>query len=77
MMDAAAENSTIIINGNDLTLQSIIRVSRKSIKVAMTSEKNVQDTIIWSNKIANEVATRKKTVYGINTGFGGKRLKFV
>ncbi len=58
----------IYIDGNQLTLEDFIQVSRDKVKVEVTQEawKNVEA----SRKVVEKRVNNKDVVYGINTGFG-------
>lgn len=59
---------TLIIDGNHLTLEDVIRVARnyQPIKVA----DDAIELVNQSRKIVDDIVESGKVVYGINTGFG-------
>lgn len=62
------ELKEIILNGNDLTLEDMVSVARRGLKVSLSEEaiKNV----LASRKIIDDIVENGKTVYGVTTGFG-------
>ena len=58
----------IRINGNQLTIEEVIRVARHHEKVSLAPSalKKVQESRQW----VDEITQKDKPVYGINTGFG-------
>ena len=60
---------TIIqINGNELTLEQIVKVARKGYKVELTKE--AEERVIKSRNIVDEIVDNNRVIYGITTGFG-------
>ena len=58
----------IVLNGKDLTLEDIFRVSVKGIKAEL--HKEAVERIKASRKIVEDIVKNQKIVYGITTGFG-------
>lgn len=58
----------IQINGNDLTLEQIVKVARKGYKVELTKE--AEERVLKSRSIVDEIVDTNKVIYGITTGFG-------
>lgn len=58
----------IIIDGNGLTLEELLDVARKGKKVEVSE--SAIERINYSRSIIDEIVESKKTVYGVNTGFG-------
>jgi len=58
----------IIINGNNLTLEEVIKVSRKNYKIQL--EEEAKGKILDSRKIIDDIVEKEKVVYGVTTGFG-------
>jgi histidine ammonia-lyase len=61
-------SETIILNGKDLTLEQVIEVSRGGVKIELSSE--AVEAVNASRKIIDDIVESKRTVYGVNTGFG-------
>ena len=59
---------TIILNGKDLTLEQVVEVSRFGTKVELSKE--AIEAVNASRKIIDDIVESKRTVYGVNTGFG-------
>jgi len=59
---------TIFINGQDLTLEQIVQVSRQYHQV--TLEEPAKKRVIKSREIVDGIVKENKVVYGITTGFG-------
>ncbi|MBU3126071.1 histidine ammonia-lyase [Clostridium tagluense] len=60
--------TVIQINGNDLTLEQIVKVARKGYRVELTKE--AEERVIKSRNIVDEIVDNNKVIYGITTGFG-------
>lgn len=60
--------SIIYIDGNILTLEQVVRVSRKGTKVELTEEGKRK--IIESRNLVEKFLAEGRAIYGINTGFG-------
>jgi histidine ammonia-lyase len=60
--------TTIQINGNNLTLDQIVKVARSGYKVELTKE--AEQRVIKSRNIVDEIVDNNKVIYGITTGFG-------
>jgi len=58
----------IIINGNDLSLEDLVKVSRQFEKVELSEE--AKEKINTSRDIVDTFVDEEKVVYGITTGFG-------
>ena len=58
----------IIINGNDLNLDQLVKVSRDYYHVVV-DEKSIEK-INYSRSIIDDIVENQKVVYGVNTGFG-------
>jgi histidine ammonia-lyase len=59
---------TVIIDGNSLSLEDLVNVSRQGWKVAL-SEK-AADKVKKSRAIVDDIVENNRVVYGITTGFG-------
>jgi histidine ammonia-lyase len=58
----------IQINGNELTLDEIVKVARRGYKVELTVE--AENRVIKSRSIVDEIVDNNRVIYGITTGFG-------
>lgn len=58
----------IQINGNELTLDEIVKVARQGYKVELTVE--AENRVIKSRSIVDEIVDNNRVIYGITTGFG-------
>lgn len=58
----------VIINGNDLTLQEVINVSRNNYEVEISQE--AEKRINKSREIVDRIVAENRVIYGITTGFG-------
>ncbi len=59
---------TIIITGQDLTLQDIVAVCRENAQVALSDE--AKERILSSRAVVEQLVEDEAVVYGITTGFG-------
>ncbi|MCT4605104.1 MAG: histidine ammonia-lyase [Marinisporobacter sp.] len=58
----------VLIDGNKLTLQEVVNVSRKNFSVALTDE--ALEKVKKSRAFVDKLVEEEKVVYGITTGFG-------
>lgn len=58
----------VIIDGNSLTLEEVVKVAREFYTVEISKE--AIDKILDSRKLVDEFVNQEKVVYGITTGFG-------
>lgn len=58
----------IIINGNDLTIDEVVKVARHNYKVEISDE--AKKRIERSRGIVDKIVEEDKVIYGITTGFG-------
>jgi len=58
----------IQINGNELTLEQIVKVSRQGYRVELTIE--AEKRVIKSRNIVEDIVDNNRVIYGITTGFG-------
>lgn len=58
----------VILNGNSLSLEQIIKVSREYDQVEIDA--SALDKIAYSRSIIDKIVESDKVVYGVNTGFG-------
>ena len=59
---------TVVITGNTLTLEEVVKVCRENAHVKLSPEavQNIQR----SRQVVDDLVAQEKTVYGITTGFG-------
>ncbi len=58
----------IILNGQKLTIETLVQVSRFQAKVSIS--KKAKDEILKAQAFVEEIVDSGRVVYGINTGFG-------
>ncbi|EQB86997.1 histidine ammonia-lyase [Clostridium punense] len=58
----------VVIDGNSLTLEEVIKVARKNYKVELSEE--AKKRVIKSRSIVDNIVENDEVVYGITTGFG-------
>ena len=58
----------IVINGNDLTIEDVVKVARCHAEVEIS--KDAKDRIIASRKLVDKFVEEERVIYGITTGFG-------
>lgn len=69
---------TIRIDGNNLTIEQIYKIASSkngSVKVELTEESKTK--ILASRAYVDNIVSKGKPVYGINTGFGALSSKFI
>ena len=60
--------NTIVLNGNDLTLEQVAKVSREGCLVCLSE--TAKERVNKSRKIVDKIVEEERVVYGITTGFG-------
>jgi histidine ammonia-lyase len=60
--------STVLIDGNSLTLEQIARVAERREKVRLDPQ--ARDRVVSCRKIIEEKLSGSSPIYGVNTGFG-------
>ena len=64
-------DAAVILRGNNLTIEDVVRVARFGARVKLTDDENILKRVKAAhNYILNAVQTGK-TIYGVTTGFGG------
>ena len=59
---------TVILTGQDLTLEQVASVCRDNTKVALSEQ--AKQNIIESRKVVDTIVEEERVVYGVTTGFG-------
>ncbi|HWP50989.1 MAG TPA: histidine ammonia-lyase [Clostridia bacterium] len=59
---------TIILTGQDLTLEEVALVCRKDAQVTLSE--TAKQNIIESRKVVDQIVDEERVVYGVTTGFG-------
>ncbi len=59
---------TIVLTGQDLTLEEVVLVCRKDAQVTLSDA--AKQSIIESREVVNQIVDEERVVYGITTGFG-------
>lgn len=58
----------IILNGNDLSLEELVMISRNNVNIAI--DKKAETKINNSHNLLKKWVQQKKRIYGVSTGFG-------
>ena len=67
-MKIVEENTTVVINGHDLTLDTFVAVARYGTKVQIAEE--AIEAMTRSRTLAEKISSEGRVAYGITTGFG-------
>lgn len=59
---------TIFIDGNNLSIEDVILVSRDGYNLSLTQ--NAEQCVVESRKIVEDIVKENRVVYGVTTGFG-------
>ena len=59
---------TVILTGQDLTLEEFALVCREDVPVALSEQ--AKQNIIASRKVVDQIVDEDRVVYGVTTGFG-------
>ncbi len=68
---SALRESGVLLSGEDLTIEKLVRVARDGEPVRLTRDPDVLDRIERSREYVLALAMRDEPVYGVTTGFGG------
>lgn len=71
----AVSRNKIVIDGNSLTIDQVVEVARNYAQVEVST--SAIDAMIKSRKIVEDIVNNRKIVYGVTTGFGKLRNKFI
>ncbi|CAG8805736.1 747_t:CDS:1, partial [Racocetra fulgida] len=69
------KSSPIEIEGEGLTIENVIQVSRFRCEARLTTNNAIREKITISNNYINNAIDEGKTIYGVNTNFGGMAKK--
>jgi phenylalanine ammonia-lyase len=64
-------NDTVVVRGDNLTINEVVRVARYKAKVLLTDDENVRQRVEASHNYIVNAAKAGKAIYGVTTGFGG------
>ena len=59
---------TVMITGQDLTLEDVVNVCRHDAKVAL--DEKAKEKVLASRKVVDTIVEEERVVYGVTTGFG-------
>lgn len=62
---------TLVLSGQDLTLDDIVCVAGRGARVAVTKEPRVLNRIRNASRLVAQAVEQGKAIYGVTTGFGG------
>jgi len=65
------DEKTVIIRGEGLTVDDVVRVARFGTKVSLTEEEPVLEKVQASFDFIMQAVDAEKPIYGVTTGFGG------
>lgn len=60
--------NTVVLTGQDLTLDEVVAVCRKNALVSLSEE--AKQNIFASRKVVDDIVEQERVVYGVTTGFG-------
>jgi len=62
---------TVMVRGDDMTLEDVVAVARKRVPVALTEESSIVERVVAAATCIEEAACSGMPVYGVTSGFGG------
>ena len=65
------DEKTVIIRGESLTVDDVVRVARFGTKVSLTEEEPVLEKVQASFDFIMQAVDAERPIYGVTTGFGG------
>lgn len=64
-------HNPVVIQGNGLTVEEVVRVSQKMAEVQITKDSNVLNKVDTAYRMMQDAANAGAVIYGVTTGFGG------
>lgn len=71
LRDIRTKKQNIVLNGNNLDISSIVAVARHGVKPTISTDELLARQLELSVDTLANVISRKRVIYGVNTGFGG------
>ncbi|KAJ5938111.1 phenylalanine ammonia-lyase [Penicillium verhagenii] len=71
LQELKRQTKTIVLDGNNLDIASIIAVARHGIKPTISTDEHLAHRLELSVKTLENYLSHEYVVYGVNTGFGG------
>ncbi|HEY1011329.1 MAG TPA: aromatic amino acid lyase, partial [Herpetosiphonaceae bacterium] len=68
MFNRLAHEQTVLVTGNDLTIDDVVRVARDSVPVAVAPL--AMERVVLARQVVDAFAARPEPVYGLTTGLG-------
>lgn len=65
------EVGSVVVSGENLSIDDVVRVARQGAGVLMTKDKIVLDQVTKSHHFIMKSVEEKKSIYGVTTAFGG------
>jgi len=65
-------DDTVILRGRDLTVDDVVRVSRKGGSVAIAKDARMHERVAASHALVERFVAKGERIYGVTTGFGGR-----
>ncbi|CAG8579352.1 11646_t:CDS:1, partial [Racocetra persica] len=69
------KSNPIEIEGEGLTIENVIQVARFRREARLTTNNAIREKVTTSNIYINNAIAEGKTIYGVNTNFGGMAKK--
>jgi histidine ammonia-lyase len=63
-------NDTLVISGNHINIEDVCRVSKREVKLELSSDRNFFNRINDGYKFLEELLAREGKIYGVTTGYG-------
>lgn len=63
-------NDTLVISGNHINIEDVCRVSKRDVKLELSSDQNFFNRINDGYKFLEELLAREGKIYGVTTGYG-------
>ena len=65
------EADAVVVRGQELTIDEIVRVARHGAKVRLTDDEKILNRVEASRAYIAGAVENNKPVYGVTSGFGG------
>lgn len=62
---------TIYLDGNSLSIDQLVAISRDKQPIAIAADPNIRYRVDQAKQLVNDIVANDEPVYGINTNFGG------
>ena len=70
-------NNTVVLSGENLSLEEVAKVARENVKVSISDSSEVQTRVKESCDFINDAVANNQPIYGVTSGFGAMAYKAI